>query len=391
MRRLALVALLAVCVVTPALPARITHADETPAEKAAREIADARDRANNAADAYFEAESELDTLSSEQQQIEVEIADLEAQVGALQERVQQVAINRFTRSSTAGSPLLNGFDTPEEQMQMNALSQVISDTSDTEFDEFDSLNRDLAQKQRSLHSKQQQTEQQRVHMAELRDQATAEVEQLKQVEAQRLKDEAVRKALEAEQKRRAQAAAQEAAKQAELAAEERSKNGDGGGSGGQSGGVGNGSGGTTGGGGSGGRPGGSGGADWGGVAWVCPTGTANVGFGDTWGQPRSGGRRHEGVDMIGAAGTPLLAVVSGMAIPKTNTLGGITISFVGDDGNGYYYAHLERWGTTGHVEKGTVIGYMGETGNASTPHLHFEIHPGGGAPVNPYPTVRAHC
>ena len=128
---------------------------------------------------------------------------------------------------------------------------------------------------------------------------------------------------------------------------------------------------------------------------ACPVGGA-VSFSDTWGAPRSGGRRHKGVDMIAARGVPILAIYSGRIQRLSNSsLGGKSIYLVSDAGDMYYYAHLDAFNVSGgqSVTVGDVIGYNGSTGNAPSylPHLHFEYHPGGGAAVNPYPLVRSLC
>ncbi len=125
---------------------------------------------------------------------------------------------------------------------------------------------------------------------------------------------------------------------------------------------------------------------------LCPIAGATS-FTDTWGAPRSGGRSHRGVDMFAARGTPIVAVVSGEVRHSSSSLGGLQFYLYGDNGTRYFGSHLDSSAASGRVSAGTVIGTVGNTGNArwSSPHLHFEIHPGGASAVNPTPATRAAC
>ncbi len=125
--------------------------------------------------------------------------------------------------------------------------------------------------------------------------------------------------------------------------------------------------------------------------FVCPI-RGPLTFTDTWGAARAGGRRHEGTDLMNPYGTPNVAVVSGPFETHHSGLGGLAIYLHGDDGNTYYYAHLSQVvGPDRRVAQGEVIGLTGSSGDATTPHTHFEFHPGGGPAVDSYPLVRAHC
>ena len=127
---------------------------------------------------------------------------------------------------------------------------------------------------------------------------------------------------------------------------------------------------------------------------TCPV-AGPVSFTDTWGEARSGGRSHEGTDMMADYGTPLVAIVSGtITYSEFNGSGGYMVFMDGDDGNAYWYVHnQENLVSVGQrVKVGEQIATVGDTGNAAgTPHVHFEFHPGGGGPTNPYPLVSSLC
>ena len=126
---------------------------------------------------------------------------------------------------------------------------------------------------------------------------------------------------------------------------------------------------------------------------ACPV-AGPVSFIDSWGYPRSGGRSHEGVDMMADYGTPVVAITSGsITYSGYGGSAGNWQILSGSDGNAYWYMHNQQnIVNSGSVRAGQQIATVGDTGNATgIPHLHFEFHPGGGGAVNPYPLAASLC
>ncbi|MFI1578284.1 M23 family metallopeptidase [Embleya sp. NPDC020630] len=99
---------------------------------------------------------------------------------------------------------------------------------------------------------------------------------------------------------------------------------------------------------------------------------------------------HTGIDFPVDLGTPVLAVMDGVVRTQVNTAYGNMVILTGKDGTETWYCHLTRAKIrSGPVKAGDVIAYSGDTGNSTGPHLHFEVRPGGGAPINPLPWLRA--
>lgn len=125
---------------------------------------------------------------------------------------------------------------------------------------------------------------------------------------------------------------------------------------------------------------------------------APVDFIDSWGFPRMTGTGyahwHQGTDIMGDMGAPLVASENGV-IERLGeaSLGGRKLWVSGDSGTKYYYAHLSAFvpgmANGQRICAGQVVGYLGDSGNAqgTPPHVHFEIHPGGGGAVNPFPIL----
>jgi hypothetical protein len=126
---------------------------------------------------------------------------------------------------------------------------------------------------------------------------------------------------------------------------------------------------------------------------VPVAGVAPASLRDNYGAARSGGRRHEGIDLFAPKRTHVVSATAGTVARLANGgLGGITVSVIDPSGWRHYYAHLDAWGPIREgqrVAPGTLLGYVGTTGNAATtpPHLHYGIYTDRGT-INPYPLLR---
>ncbi len=294
------------------------------------------------------------------------------------QHVSEIAILSFTRGDLEGNP----FETENLTDLMRGLTlgdAAVGDAQDS-LDSYRAVLEDAALLDQKLETKKVEQAAALVTLEAKRVELDAEVARLQELERQRIAaekaaEEARRKA--AEEARRAAAEASGATSDSGSSSDNDSSDtdsSDSGSSGGDSSG--------------------------GGVSAPISTGTTlktcpiagSHSFIDSWGYARSGGRRHKGVDMMAAVGVPIVAPVSGSVSHRSNSVGGRSFHLSGNDGNYYYGTHMSGYGASGSVNAGDVIGYVGDDGNArGIPHLHFEVHPGGGGATNPYPYVAAVC
>ena len=343
------------------------------AKTAATRVADAQTRADKATAAYFDAESKLELLKVDLAEQETALAGAEAEVARLKTDLRDFLVDQYT-SQTDEFTFFSMSDINQALVQQS-LASVLADRKGTAIEDYRAAVKDLGVLTNTLNSQRNEQKKQVDYLASIKSQSTGEVAKLATEKANL--DALLAKLEVAEQNRIRQELAakqEEARRRADEEARARTTTT------------------TT-------RKASST------PAPTLPTKTGSVvalarcpvqggaSYSDTYGQPRGGGRLHIGVDLSAPVGTPVVAPVDGTVAFSSDGAGGNTFIMTGTDGNFYYGAHLSRQGpSSGAVKAGAVIGAVGQTGNASVPHLHFEIHPGGrGNVTNPYPSVARVC
>ncbi len=360
-RVLFILPLLIILVLGPARPAASVTKKQVDAacadsKQALDELQVARDKAAQAMEAYNQVNLELEAVSLRVLQLRDRIEAKQQEVIGLRERVIGRAVEMYMDGGSQVTDFVLSSSSVDEMLTGQEFLQVVTEEDIASLDHLSALKNDMQKWQDELKQDQE--------LLQVLEQQAKEVAAA--MEEAMNKQAAVHRTLSAEcAKLRAEYEAQLAAAAAAAAARAR----------GAAGGV----------------------PDSVTPGFICPMNPGAIYFINDWGFPRSGGRTHKGTDVFAPMGQPVVAVVGGSVRIYTNSLGGMSIWLTADNRTGYYYAHLSGWApglqTGAYVSKGDVIGYNGNSGNAygGSPHVHFQIHPGGGSPVNPYSTLKRAC
>lgn len=359
-------------------------------DEAQERVSQAQERADAATQTYGDAHADLHVIEYEIERVQDQIEAAAANIESLRREVQEVTVERYINSDQAPN-LFNGEDAAE-QIFLDALARFVSEGNLDVVDDYRAALDDHALRQTQLDDL---LERQTAKTAQARKAAEELQEFLNDLTAERnalavkrdaqagilatleadvralnsqlqalIDEERRRKAAEAAAAAQALLEQQRAKRAAQLAAVRETNFG----------------------------------VVRSGPDWVCPVAGYFTHYKD-WRAPRAYGGWHKGNDLFAERNTPLVSTESGMVVHKWNRVGGLSVHITADSGNYYYYTHLESYENqgpaSGHwLAAGTVVGYMGNSGNAiTTPvHLHFEFHQGGkGNYVNPYPYIRRNC
>jgi murein DD-endopeptidase MepM/ murein hydrolase activator NlpD len=367
--------LLLLAVPGPVLPAALA----APAD----ELAAAQERANRAADSLSAAEEETARAEDTVAHLEERVARVDARVAAVRDQVRQLAIRQYVSGTVAVTRLLRLADA-NEVVRAQQYASVMAETSTDALEQYRADKEDLRIEVAALRREQQARAETIEDLRRREGDAIRELDRLARVHEQA-------RAAQEEQRRQADAAAAASAARASAAAGPAA---------------------TT----AGSTPSTAAGGSPSTTAraaparpptttrapssapsvvsgeWICPVQGPRA-FSNDYGAPRGGGSSHMGNDIMSPRGTPVVANVSGVVTQRNGAISGLAYFLAGDDGNRYFGAHLDSFGASGRVEAGTVIGRVGNTGDAAStpPHLHFEIHPGGSGYTNPYSTLTKYC
>jgi murein DD-endopeptidase MepM/ murein hydrolase activator NlpD len=340
----------------PAFSAAASTADDLATAK--QRLADARVAANDARAVAYAAEVKLQETQDHIAELEVTISDLKARATSLHDTVVKRAQYAY-RHAGNDIDVVVGTDDPLAAARGTALINQANQKDNSAAKRLAAINSDLRDQTSALHNEEstQRT---------IKDQLDARNNEFQAALAEAQRATA---ALQ-EQYDREIAAAREAARQAQLARERAALLAA--------------------------RPvaptasnlsAGTVVANPGGGSFMCPV------FGAAYTDDYGGPRGHPGIDMFVPTGTQAVAVKAGTVryVPNEGA-GGNTAYLLASDGNTYFYAHFSQFVGGGRsVSQGEVIGLTGMTGNATAPHLHFEIRIGGdnGSRINPYPTLKS--